>query len=205
MAHDVARVGRRTSLRPSLSNSSTAAISAASCRAVFTDQDDLLILADRARSGSGRSPRDRRTRDHSSEVTIICSGASGSTSGPGIFLMTRSKSGCNRARALRRIVRRDSPPGRWRTCKGNRGRIVGTQFDEQVEHFRKHFAGPGVGAIDLIDHDDRLQAALEGLFDARIASAAAALRRRRPGSRRRRPSTALARPRRRSRRGPACR
>ncbi len=37
------------------------------------------------------------------------------------------------------------------------------QFEKQLESLVQHFVGTGVGAIDLVDHDDRLQAAFERL------------------------------------------
>ena len=41
--------------------------------------------------------------------------------------------------------------------------VVGPQLQEELEDLVEHLVGPGVGAIDLVDHHDRLQAALQGL------------------------------------------
>ena len=41
--------------------------------------------------------------------------------------------------------------------------VVGVQLDEQVEDGVEHLGGPGVGAVDLVDDDDRPQPALERL------------------------------------------
>ena len=43
--------------------------------------------------------------------------------------------------------------------------LAGVERGEQVEHFVGDFGGPGVGPIDLVDDDDRLQAHLERLGD----------------------------------------
>ena len=42
-------------------------------------------------------------------------------------------------------------------------RVVGPQLQEQIEHLVEHLVRPGVGAIDLVDHHDRPQPALQGL------------------------------------------
>ena len=39
------------------------------------------------------------------------------------------------------------------------------EFDEQVENERQHFADAGIGAVDLIDDDDRLDADGEGFLE----------------------------------------
>ncbi len=41
--------------------------------------------------------------------------------------------------------------------------LAGVERREQVEHFVDDFRRPRVGAVDLVDHDDRLQADLERL------------------------------------------
>ena len=38
-----------------------------------------------------------------------------------------------------------------------------TELDHEVEHFVDHFTGPCVGAIDLVDHDDRQKSEGQGL------------------------------------------
>ena len=42
--------------------------------------------------------------------------------------------------------------------------IVRTQFDKQIKRFREHVLGPGVRAIDLVHHNDWLQADFQGLL-----------------------------------------
>ena len=67
--------------------------------------------------------------------------------------------------------RRSSGRGRrWRSppCAGEDvgkvgQHVVGAQFQEQLEDFVEDFVGPGVGPVDLVDHHDRPQSALEGL------------------------------------------
>ena len=103
--------------------------------------------------------------DHSSDVTIICSGASGSTSGPGIFCEHQVQQRLDRSRARRRIVRGIAFAAAGVDVREVEGQFVGPQLDEQVEHFRQDFAGPAVGTVDLVDHDDRLQADFERLLD----------------------------------------
>lgn len=41
--------------------------------------------------------------------------------------------------------------------------VVGVEIDEQVEHLVEHFLRATVGAVDLVDHDDRAQAEAERL------------------------------------------
>ena len=41
--------------------------------------------------------------------------------------------------------------------------VIGVEQDEQVEHFVEHFGGARVGAVDLVDDDDRLEAERERL------------------------------------------
>ncbi len=36
--------------------------------------------------------------------------------------------------------------------------VIGLEVEEQLEHFVEHFGGAGVGAVDLVDDDDRLEA-----------------------------------------------
>ena len=42
--------------------------------------------------------------------------------------------------------------------------IIGAKFDEQIEDLVEHLMGAGVGAVDLVDDDDRAKLVLEGLF-----------------------------------------
>ena len=42
--------------------------------------------------------------------------------------------------------------------------VVGTQFDEQVEGLGQDLLRPGIGAIDLVDDHDWLQADFQRLF-----------------------------------------
>ena len=57
-----------------------------------------------------------------------------------------------------------------------------SELDEQVEDLVEHLVGPGVGAVDLVDDDDRPQAALEGLAQHEARLRHAAPRRRRPAA-----------------------
>jgi hypothetical protein len=41
--------------------------------------------------------------------------------------------------------------------------VAGVEVEEQFEHFVEHFGGARVGTVDLVDHDDRLQAERERL------------------------------------------
>ena len=41
--------------------------------------------------------------------------------------------------------------------------VIGLEVEEQLEHFVEHFGGPRVGAVDLVDDDDRLEAERERL------------------------------------------
>jgi hypothetical protein len=41
--------------------------------------------------------------------------------------------------------------------------LVGFQFHQQLERLFQDFLGPGVGAVDLVDDHDRLDAAFQGL------------------------------------------
>ena len=41
--------------------------------------------------------------------------------------------------------------------------VVGVEVEEQLEHFVEHFGGARVGAVDLVDDDDRLEAERERL------------------------------------------
>jgi hypothetical protein len=62
----------------------------------------------------------------------------------------------------RQIGRRNPLPASREDCREIERRIVGVQFDEEIEHQVQDFRGAGVGAIDLVDDDDRPQLALEG-------------------------------------------
>ena len=42
--------------------------------------------------------------------------------------------------------------------------IVGTQFDKQVKGFGQDLLGPGIGAVDFVDDNDRLETDFEGLL-----------------------------------------
>ena len=83
--------------------------------------------------------------------------------------------------------------------------VVGAELDEEVVDEVQDLARARVAPVDLVDDDDRLAARAPGPCAARSASAASAPRRRPPAAARRRPCGARARPRRRSRRGRACR
>ena len=41
--------------------------------------------------------------------------------------------------------------------------VIGVEVEEQLEHLVEHFGGARVGAVDLVDHDDRLEAERERL------------------------------------------
>ena len=41
--------------------------------------------------------------------------------------------------------------------------VIGLEVEEQLEHFVEHFGGARVGAVDLVDDDDRLEAEAERL------------------------------------------
>ena len=41
--------------------------------------------------------------------------------------------------------------------------VIGLEVEEQLEHLVEHFGGAGVGAVDLVDDDDRLEAERERL------------------------------------------
>ena len=43
--------------------------------------------------------------------------------------------------------------------------IAGTQGGEQIKYLRMHLVRAGVGAVDLVDHNDRVQAARQRLAD----------------------------------------
>ena len=82
---------------------------------------------------------------------------------------------------------------------------VGVEVDEQLVDLVDDLGDAGVGAVDLVDDEDHRQLSPPAPCAARSGSAAAAPRRRRPAAAPRRPSSGRARPRRRSRRGRACR
>ncbi len=83
--------------------------------------------------------------------------------------------------------------------------VGGIEIGEKVEDLVQHVEVALVGAVDLVDGDDRAKAALQAPWRRRTSFAAAGLRTHRPARRRRRPCSGCARPRRRSRRGPAYR
>ena len=79
------------------------------------------------------------------------------------------------------------------------------EVDEQLVDRVEHLGRARVATVDLVDRHDHRQVRARAPWRARSASGAVALRRRRPAAGSRRPSAACARPRRRSRRGRACR
>ena len=96
-------------------------------------------------------------------ATSICSGASGLPRGGGTCSTMASNSG-----------RRSSPGVAGIGAGGARPRVRvehrevelllgGVEVDEQVVDLVQHFLRPRVGPVDLVDHDDRRQAALERL------------------------------------------
>ncbi len=84
-------------------------------------------------------------------------------------------------------------------------RLVGVEVEEQLVDLVHHLADARVGPVHLVDARAPPAAAPRAPCAARSGSAAAAPRRRPPAASRRRPSSGRARPRRRSRRGRACR
>ena len=83
--------------------------------------------------------------------------------------------------------------------------LVGVEVEEQLVDLVDDLGDARVGAVDLVDDEDRPAGAPRAPCAARSASAAAGPRSRRRAAARRRPSSGRARPRRRSRRGRACR
>ena len=100
--------------------------------------------------------------EKSSVVQSMRNGPSGSTTGPGTFSMIRSKSG---------LMSPGVASGRARRTRLARGEdvreiellFVGPQLHERVEHLVEHLVRPGVGPVDLVDHDDRPDVARERL------------------------------------------
>ena len=104
--------------------------------------------------------------EKSSVVQSIWNGLSRSTSGPGTFSTIRSKQGPDVA-------------GRWPSgscdakpalARGEDVRevellLAGAQLDEGVEDLVQDLVGPGVGPVDLVDHDDRADVAVERLAE----------------------------------------
>ena len=83
--------------------------------------------------------------------------------------------------------------------------VAGVEVDEQLVDLVEHLVGASVLAVDLVDDDDRPAGRAPAPSAARSGSAAADPRRHRRAAAHRRPSSALARPRHRSRRDRACR
>ena len=83
--------------------------------------------------------------------------------------------------------------------------LVGVEVEEELVDLVDDLLDARVRAVDLVDDEDHGQAAPRAPCAARSASAAAGPRSRRRAAARRRPSSGRARPRRRSRRGRACR
>ncbi len=99
----------------------------------------------------------------SSKVASILNGPSGSASGAGTWLTMVSNIGASvppRTLSVR--------PGIAVAAAGVEHReiellVIGLERQEQFETFVEHFGGAGVGAVDLVDDDDRLEAQRERL------------------------------------------
>ena len=98
-----------------------------------------------------------------------------------------------------------SPAWRSRRARGNRAARRSRRARRRGRRRRSARRRAARRAVDLVDDDDRLQPDRERLRSARTWSAASALRRHRPAGSRRRPCSGCAPPRRRNRRGRACR
>ena len=104
-----------------------------------------------------------RKVSRSSKVASILNGPSGSRPGAGTWLTMVSNKG------VRSPSRTSSVgPGIAGAAAGVERRevellVIGLEVEEQLEHFVEHFGGAGVGAVDLVDDDDRLEAERERL------------------------------------------
>ena len=96
-------------------------------------------------------------------ATSICSGASGLPRGGGTCSTMASKSGRRSSPGHREIARRGAGPA----AGVEHGKLDllfgGVEIDEQVVDLVQDVLRPRVAAIDLVDDDNRRQAALEGL------------------------------------------
>ena len=101
--------------------------------------------------------------EKSSVVQSICSGPSGSTSGPGTFSTIRSSRGLMSPEVAVGVVRGEAAAAGGEDIGEVELLFVGAQLDEGVEDLVEHLVGAGVGAVDLVDDDDRPELAGEGL------------------------------------------
>ena len=67
------------------------------------------------------------------------------------------------ARPRRRVVRREAAPARGENVREVELFFAGAEFDEAVEDLVEDLVGPSVGAVNLVDHDDRPDAVGERL------------------------------------------
>ena len=76
-----------------------------------------------------------------------------------------SNSGCRSFGRDGQVGRGDALPAGGVDDREVERRVVGAQLDEQVEDGVEHLGEPGVGAVDLVDDDDRPQPVLERLAE----------------------------------------
>ena len=98
-------------------------------------------------------------------VTRACSGAAGSPPGAGMVSRMASSSG-----AMPEPLARDADAGHGTGGAGVGGDdgeldvvVAGVEVQEQLVDLVDHLVGPGVGAVDLVEHHDGRQVAGQGL------------------------------------------
>ena len=83
----------------------------------------------------------------------------------GDVLQQRFEDGENVRARLLKLPGRGTGPAAGVEDREIEGLVVGAQFDEEVEYFIEHGMGPGVGAVDFVDDDDRAKLVLECFFE----------------------------------------
>ena len=170
-------------------------------------QATVCAAPDRARGARGRSPGARRTARRRGWSRAPAAGAPGRTRAPGTCSSEQVEQRLEVGAPARASLER-RPAGLARSCRRS-GTRSATRRRRDRGTARRPRPPPRAmrasGRSTLLTTRITRQVGPRAPCAARSASGAAGPRRRRRAAARRRPSSARARPRRRSRRGPACR
>ena len=101
--------------------------------------------------------------EKSSVVHSMRNGPSGSTTGPGHAVDDHVEERLDVAGCGVRVVRGEAGLSRGEDIRKIELVFAGPLLDERVEDLVQDFDGPGIGPVDLVDHDDRPDVAGERL------------------------------------------
>ena len=153
-----------TSVRPSLSKTITLSI----------DPATILSAAFISTAFCPRFTRPETIRptairptysEKSSVVQSMRNGPSGSTTGPGTWLDDHLEERLDVAGSRVGVVRREAGFSGGVDIGKIELIFAGPLLDERVEDLVQDFGGPGIGAIDLVDHDDGPDMACKGFAE----------------------------------------